>query len=245
MSSPDKSGISKQLLSTETAATTQDSASNPQSRRPSSTGRPSIGDRGLSANALAALREDFEQYGSPPKIPNIPLRGTSNAVTTEESTPARVTSPETTGPQQTLDAASKALSSSPGRTTSYNNASAVAGPSGTSTPGQSTVAATSIDELTDAQKAVLVGRHLLDRQEQQKARKASNTGTQEQKESIKDMLKNVFKGKGSDKADNDDFEDQQRDDAAEAAILSGNPAEFPVSASPAQQCLVLSSSNDD
>lgn len=203
--------------------------SNPQSRRTSST-RPGM-DRPLSSNTIAALRDQFEQYGSPPKIPNIPLRASANA--TEEPTPAQNATPETANTstskdKQRLEAVSQALSSSPGSgdlSSQHATATAaVAAASGSSTPGNP---ATSIEELTDAQKAMIVGRHLVDKQGQQKARRESHSQTQESRSGVTDMLKNALFNR---KKDGDDEEiEQEEGAAAESGPSTGNPQDFPVS----------------
>lgn len=237
MSSP---GKDSRLLSEQDAANAGEDPSASSSRRPSSTGaRPGVGDRQVSANTLAALRDQFEQYGSPPKIPNIPPRSTAG---TEEATPARntVTSPdETSSTQQKdiqrLDAVSQALAASPSRDKHHD--SAVLAASGSSTPAAAAAAhsggpATSIEEMTDAQKAMIVGLHLVDKQGQQKARRESQNQSQEAKSGIADMLKNaLFKGKNS-STDGGDGKDDTHDGTVlvdESGPSTGNPADFPVS----------------
>lgn len=229
MSSPSQKG---KHLSEQDAA----SSSQPTSRRPSSS-RPELGDRQISANTLAALRDQFEQYGSPPKIPNIPPRASASA--TEDATPSRALSPESSSNAQNaqkerMEAVSQALSASPARDSPMKQSAT----SGVATPTQSGIAsssatpagaagATSIEELTDAQKARIVGMHLVDKQGQRKARQESQSQNQEAKSSIADMLKNaLFKSKNSDdgKAEEDAVEGQ-----VEGVVTSNNPADFPVS----------------
>lgn len=229
MSSPHKdtaAGGSSRMLSEQDAVDGGD-GSNPHSRRASSS-RPGV-DRALSANTIAALRDQFEQYGSPPKIPNIPLRASASA--TEDATPAQTATPETAATDsnkdtQRLDAVSHALATSPSRDgTGKTSAAALA--SGSSTPAQSGNNATSIEELTDAQKAMIVGRHLVDKQGQQKARRQSHGHAQESKNGIADMLKNVlFKSK---KEDDEERPEQEATGTAESGPSTGNPQDFPVS----------------
>ena len=180
---------------------------------------------------MAALRDQFEQYGSPPKIPNIPLRASAGA--TEETTPAQTATPETattsaSKDKQRLEAVSQALGTSPGSSDGYFKQATAPAPvaSGLSTPAaQSGNPATSIEELTDAQKAMIVGRHLVDKQRQQKARRESHTQTQDSKSGNSDMLKNALFNR---KKDGEDETGQAKADETESGPSTGNPQDFPV-----------------
>lgn len=229
MSSPPKdAGTShSRLLSAQDAGEAgggSGTSSNPQSRRTSSS-RPGI-DRPLSTNTIAALRDQFEQYGSPPKIPNIPPRASGTA--TEDITPAQFATPETAAgststDKQRLDAVSHALSTSPG--TDYFAKQGTVAASGTSTPGPSGNPATSIEELTDAQKAMIVGRHLVDKEGQQKARRESQNPDQDSRNGIADMLKNVLFNR---KKDGEEDTEQAENTQGEGGPVISEPQDFPM-----------------
>lgn len=243
MSSPHKGAGSShsRLLSEQDAlenggSSSNNATSNPQSRRTSSS-RPGM-DRPLSSNTLAALRDQFEQYGSPPKIPNIPPRASASASATEDTTPAQsAATPENAAAassskdKQRLDAVSQALSTSPRADyfTTKQGGAAIA--SGTSTPGPSSGnPATSIEELTDAQKAMIVGRHLVDKEGQRKARRESQSQNQDSKNGITDMLKNALFNR---KKDGEEESEQVYENQADSGPSTANPQDFPVSASTA------------
>ena len=137
--------------------------SSPNQRKDDNLLRPELG-----RSASSSQRVSSGVYGSPPVIPNIPLRGTAGAgaATAAASehedlsrSPARRLSPRPSSSNLQVPAGSGSGSASNSQD-----------PSPSLTPNAA-------EELTDEQKAEIVARHLVDKKGQRRAsRSASNAG---------------------------------------------------------------------
>ena len=152
-------------------------------------------------------------------LANIPERGTSS----ETATPSRRLSPR---PSQSLMGGPYSLGNSP-------NATSASG-----FEGYIQQSGTGIEPLTDTQKARIVGRHLANRQEQARSRKASSSQNRDMDKSTVDLVGKVKAamqpGKSVEENALEDEEEDYGSDTAEGengklTARGLTPEEYPVS----------------